>query len=141
MSVITITQSDVEAVWGAVFVRQWSNVGAVSQTPPVNATRIAAAIQRGQQMVNARLENGQYVTPLNATDDTAVPVEIVDAMATLAGYWLFQSAGMNYKKDTLKWVTDNYKRVSSILVQIRVGNYPVACQINTNRRQTPQVCG
>ncbi len=137
MSVITITQSDIEAVFGAVFVAQWSNVGAISQSPTVNSTRVAAAIQRGQQLVNGRLSQGPYTTPLNATDDAAIPVEITDAMATLAGIWLFRTAGINYKKDTLAWIMENQKRVESILTQIRVGNYNIACEYNTGRRQTP----
>jgi len=140
MSVITIQQSDIEAVWGTVFVAQWSNVGGVQQSPAANQARINAAIARGYAQVNGYLNNSPYQVPLNATDDTFIPVEIVDAMATIAGVWLFKSSGMNYEKDTFKWIESNIKRVNDLLQQIRIGNYQVACAFNTGRRQTPQVC-
>lgn len=139
MSQITITQSDIEAVWGSTYVAQWSNTGSVSQSPTVNVSRVTVAINFGKARVNGLVANGPYTVPLDAIDDAAVPTEITDAMATEAGYWLFKTSGINYTKETLTWVQDNVRRVETTLASIRIGNYPVACNFNTGRRQAPRV--
>lgn len=136
---ITITQSDVEAVWGAVFVAQWSNTGGVVQSPPVNTTRLNTAIRNGVSYVNGRLNNGPYSIPLTANDPVNPPPEVTDCMATYAGWWLFKTSGIKYTKDTLKWVEDNKARIDRMLLSIQIGNYPLDCSYNTGRQQTPRV--
>jgi hypothetical protein len=136
---ITITQSDIEAVWGPTFVAQWSNVGGRKQALTADTTRIAAAVARGVSYVNGRLNNGPYGVPLTATDPLNPPVEIVDCMATYAGWWLYKTSGTLYQKDTLKWVQDNLTRINNMLLAIQIGNYPIDAALNTLRRQVPQV--
>ena len=139
MSQISIVQSDIEAVFGSTFVAQWSNTGSISQSPSANSARIAVAINYGASQVNGRLQNSQYATPLNATNDSAVPIEIVDAMATFAGYWLFRTGGLNYTKDTLRWMESLVQRAEKQLISIRIGNYPVACVTDQMKRTVPFV--
>ena len=139
MSQISIVQSDIEAVFGSTFVAQWSNTGSISQSPSANSARIAVAINYGASQVNGRLQNSQYTTPLSATNDTAVPIEIVDAMATFAGYWLFRTSGLNYTKDTLRWMESLVQRAEKQLISIRIGNYPVACVTDQMKRTVPFV--
>lgn len=141
MSTVTITQTDIENVYGANYVAQWSSFDQ-GNNAVVNPTRITKAISLGQTWVNNRLAQSPYLTPISANDDNNPPADIVDAMATLAGWWLFKTRGLNYSKDTLKWMTDNYDRImgqKGLLIQIRTGMWPIDAVLNTQRRQTPRV--
>ena len=137
---ITIQQSDIEAVFGADYVAQWSTFIQGRNAVPTPA-RINQAIALGQSFVNNRLAQSQYAVPLTANDPLNPPPEIVDAMATYAGWWLWKTRGINYSKDTIKWMTEIYTRMVHQLISIKVGNYPVDAQINTMRRQVPMVAG
>ena len=137
---ITIQQNDIEAVFGADYVAQWSTFIQGRNAVPTPA-RINQAIALGQSFVNNRLAQSQYAVPLTANDPLNPPPEIVDAMATYAGWWLWKTRGINYSKDTIKWMTEIYTRMVHQLISIKVGNYPVDAQINTMRRQVPMVVG
>ncbi len=136
---ITITQADIEAVWGTVFVAQWSNTGGVVQSPAVNTTRVNTAIRLGNSYVNGRVNNGPYAIPLTANDPTSPPPEVIDCMATYAGWWLFKTSGIKYTKDTLAWVDGNKARIERLMMAIRIGDYPLDATFNTGRQQTPRV--
>jgi len=137
---ITIQQSDIETVFGVEFVAQWATF-AQGRNVAALSTRIAQAIALGQSFVNSRLAQGPYAVPLTANTPSTPPPEIVDAMATYAGWWLWKTRGINYSKDTIKWMTEIYTRMVHQLIAIKVGNYPVDAQINTQRRQVPEVVG
>lgn len=136
MAEISITQADIENVFGADFVAQWSSFSQ-GVTPVVNTTRTATACAMGKSMVNSRLHTGPYAIPLSGNVDE-VP-EVIDAMATLAGWWLFKSRGINYTQETNNWMKSHYRRVMEFLDNVRTGSDGIACAYNTGRRQTPFV--
>lgn len=137
---ITIEQKDIEDVFGTVFVSQWSS-NAQGNTPPVNAARMTKAINNAYGYVNGRLAGGPYGTPVTANIPASPPSEIVNAMATYAGWWLWRTRGLNMAKDTIKWMADLRAEIDRTLLLIKTGSYPVDCQLNTARRQAPFVCG
>ncbi len=140
MAEISITQTDIENVFGDQFVAQWSSFDQGATVPVANTARITLACNNAKAWFNGRVGTGPYATPLSADDLTAV-ADVVDAMATYGGWWLFKSRGLNYSKDTLDWMNEHYKRAKSFTESVRLGNYPLACALNTGRRQTPFVVG
>ncbi len=138
MAEISITQTDVENVFGAQFVAQWSSFDQGATAPVADTAQIARACAWGKTFFNGLVGTGPYATPLSGDD--AVP-DVVDAMAVFAGWWLFRSRGLNYAKETLTWMQDHYKRARQLASDIRFGRYPIACALNTNRRQTPFSAG
>lgn len=129
-----IVQSDIENVYGTTNVAQWSSFTGGSN-PSDNTDRIGVAIAWAESYVNQRLTNGPYVVPISPPD---LP-EIVDAAATLAGWWLWKTRKLNQAKETAKAMEEDRCRVVGLLLEIKVGNYPLAASYNTLRRQTPSV--
>ncbi len=142
MAEISITQTDVENVFGAQFVAQWSSFDQGATTPTADAARIALACANGKAWFNGAIGTGPYAVPVSSSDPATDAPDVIDAMATYAGWWLFRSRGINYAKDTLKWMNEHYKRIRFFASDVRFGRYPLAsCALNTNRRQTPFSAG
>lgn len=137
---ITISQSDVEAVWGVINVAQWSSFGQGANSS-TDTARVARACALGQAYINGRLGNSPYSIPLTSVDPSTPPPEIVELMAIYAGWWLYKTRGLNYAQETIKWVEGIYAKMQMQITQILTGSYPLygSLAANTNRRQTPMV--
>ena len=138
MAAITITQTDIETVFGANFVAQWSSFSQ-GTTVTADTARIAQACSIAAATVNGKLSTGPYGIPLTANDPNNPPVDIVNIMATYAGWWLFNSRGLNYAVETLAWMRSLKKDADRTLLQIAKQAYYIDCSMNTSRRQTPFV--
>lgn len=131
---MAIMVTDIENVYGTTNVAQWSSFTG-GTAPSLNTDRTTVAIAYAEALVETRLANSPYATPISPDD---LP-EIVDAKATLAGWWLWKTRKLNQNKETIKAMEDDRCRVMDLLREIKVGNYPLAAVYNTTRRQTPFV--
>lgn len=134
---MAIVKSDIEAVFGTEFVAQWSAFTG-GTNPAANTARISLAIAWAESQVTQRLTGGPYTLPVLAADGSEL-AEIKDAKATLAGWYLWKTRGLNQAKETATLMADHYQRVVRLLRAIRCGGYPLVAAYNTQVRNTPFV--
>ena len=136
---MAITQTDIENVYGANNVAQWSTfLGGTQATS--NATRVAVAIAFASASVESLLRNGPYAVPIVNGDGSGDEVpEILNAKATLAGYWLWQTRGLNQAKETVAEMNAQRAYVLKQLREIRTGMLPINASFAANRTSTPFV--
>ncbi len=83
-------RTDVEQIFGASNVSKWADVDNDQNAEKIEA-RIAWAIGLSEEKLNNRLRGGPYTVPFGGD---AIPAEIVDAAARLAGVLLYDSRGV-----------------------------------------------
>lgn len=84
-------RTDVEEKFGATNVATWADLDADQDAGKITS-RIAACITKASEDVDARLYQGPYDLPFDATPDT--PSIIEDIAAALAGVLLYESRGI-----------------------------------------------
>lgn len=130
------TQTDIENVYGAMDVAQWSNFtpGAVT----ANTTRVNVAISLANAEIDAYLKSGPYAIPIVGTA-TNPPTMIVLIEATLAGYWLWDTRNLHKVKDEVPEMKRKAKDARTQLNMIVLSRLPIAAVLNTARSTAPRV--
>ena len=85
-----ISQSDIEAVFGADNVAGWSNLD--NAQAAADEARVAAAIAHAEAVVDDRFRGGPYAVPLRGAGGT--PRAVIDWAARLAGIRLWEARGL-----------------------------------------------
>lgn len=115
------SQSDIEALFGAVNVRKWADLDNTEVEAPITA-RVATAIEYAQATINDRLRGGRYTIPLAEPP----PTTIIDTAARLAGFWLYDARG-----------SQDFNEVTGQPISRLLGHYRKAIQtLNDIRRGT-----
>lgn len=91
-----ITRANLEDVFGATTIAQWSNLDRSVNAAVVgpDAARIASAIAYAEDVVESRFRGGRYRVPFVGLAGT-IPAEMTDWLARIAGVWLYTSRGVN----------------------------------------------
>lgn len=130
------TQTDIENIFGAMDVAQWSSF--TPGTITANTTRIAVAIALANSKVDQNLMNGPYIVPVVGTP-TNPPVLIVNIEATLAGYWLWDTRNLHKVKDEVAEMKRKECEAMQMLCMIQLGRLPIPATFNRNRSFVPRV--
>jgi len=88
-----ITQTELEAFFGASNVAQWSNTDNDTASTVANTTKIAEAIAYGEAYVEDRFREGAYAVPFVAAGSTFPPV-LKKWMNIFAGAYLYEARGL-----------------------------------------------
>jgi len=87
-----ISQTDVLDVFGNANVTRWSNLD--NDDTAINATRVTAAINYAEQVIDDRFRSTEYAVPLTHAASGELYV-VKDWAAKLAGIWLYQCRGFD----------------------------------------------